>query len=343
VGGYIGGHLARAGHDVRLIDPWPEHVEAMRAGGLRLSGMTEAETCTVRPPTMHLTEVQSLVRERPIDIAIVAVKSYDTEWATMMIRPFLAPDGYVVSAQNCINEAAIAGVVGWGRTVGCIVARVGVELVEPGRIVRNMALAPEGDAVFRVGEVHGRTTPRIKALARMIAEIDSVSVTTNLWGERWSKLCVNAMRNPVSAATGLSGNGCDRHSLARRVGIATGGEAVRVGQALGYEIEHIGPFPPARLAAAQAGDGAALAEIEARLEAGSNVAARSDAQRPSMAQDIAKGRRTEIDHLNGFIAREGAELGIATPANIALTELVRRVERGEIAPSPDHLADIPLR
>jgi len=343
VGGYIGGHLARAGHDVTLIDPWPEHVEAIRAGGLRLSGMTEAETCTVRPPTMHLTEVQSLVRETPIDIAIVAVKSYDTEWATMMIRPYLAREGYVASAQNCINEAAIAGVVGWGRTIGCIVALVGVDLVAPGRILRNTALAPEGDAAFRVGEVHGRATPRIRAFAAMIADIDSVAITKNLWGERWSKLCVNAMRNPVSAATGLSGNQRDRHPVARRVGIAVAGEAVRVGQALGYDIEHIGPFSPDRLAAAANGDDAALAEVEARLEAGSNVAARSDQQRPSMAQDIAKGRRTEIDFINGFIAREGAALGIATPANVALTDLVRRVERGEIAPAPDHLANIPLR
>ena len=67
----------------------------------------------------------------------------------------------------------------------------------------------------------------------MVAGIDSVRVTSNLWGERWSKLCVNAMRNGVSAATGLSGNECDRDEAIRRFSIRVGSEGVRIGQALG--------------------------------------------------------------------------------------------------------------
>src|SRR4051812_12158838 len=90
VGGYLGGHLARTGNDVTLIDPWPEHVETIRKHGLQLSGMTDDESCTVQVPTMHIAEVQSLSRLRPIDIAIVSTKSYDTEWATLLIRPYLS-------------------------------------------------------------------------------------------------------------------------------------------------------------------------------------------------------------------------------------------------------------
>src|SRR3974390_117706 len=66
VGGYVGAGLAHAGHDVTLIDPWPEHVEAIRANGMNLYGMTEAERRTVRVKTMHLTEVQDLAKHRPI-------------------------------------------------------------------------------------------------------------------------------------------------------------------------------------------------------------------------------------------------------------------------------------
>ncbi|MDA8050989.1 MAG: hypothetical protein M0002_13465 [Rhodospirillales bacterium] len=80
VGGYVGGHLARNGFDVTLIDPWPEHIEAIRADGLRLAGVTAEEACTVRVPTLHLTEVQGLSKERPIDIAFVSVKSYCGFW-----------------------------------------------------------------------------------------------------------------------------------------------------------------------------------------------------------------------------------------------------------------------
>ena len=114
VGGYVGGHLTRAGHDVTLIDSWPEHVEAMRRDGLQLSGLTAAERHTVPGNALHLTEVQGLVRQKPIDVAIVSVKSYDTEWATLLIRQYLAPGGFVVSLQNCINEERIAQHVGWG-------------------------------------------------------------------------------------------------------------------------------------------------------------------------------------------------------------------------------------
>ena len=115
VGGYLGGHLARTGNDVTLIDSWPEHIETIRARGLHLSGMTDEETYTVQVPTMHITEVQRLSKERPIDIAIISSKSYDTEWCTVLIRPYLSAQGYVVSAQNSINEETIARVRAAGQ------------------------------------------------------------------------------------------------------------------------------------------------------------------------------------------------------------------------------------
>lgn len=77
IGGYIGANLTALGHDVTLIDPWPAHIEAMRAEGMHLYGMTEAENRTVRVNAMHITDAQELAKQRPIDIAFIAVKSYD--------------------------------------------------------------------------------------------------------------------------------------------------------------------------------------------------------------------------------------------------------------------------
>ena len=88
---------------------------------------------------------------------------------------------------------------------------------------------------FHVGEPHGRITRRVEELAEMLDGIDNAHATDNLWGERWTKLCVNGMRNGVSAATGLGGNARDSHDAIRRVCIRLGGESVRVGQALGYQ------------------------------------------------------------------------------------------------------------
>ncbi len=338
VGGYVGGLLAFAGHRVTLVDPWPEHVEAMRAHGLAIEGMTPEESCTVPVEALHLTELQGLSKQPPVDIAVVAMKSYDTEWATTMMRQYLAQGGYVVSLQNCINEERIAAIVGWGRTVGCIAAQLAAELYEPGRIRRTVAKGGTHHATFRLGEVHGRVTPRVEALGAMLSDVDSVKVTTNLWGERWSKLCVNGMRNGVSAVTGLGGNDREQHDAVRRFSIRLGAEAVRIGQALGYDIEPVAKMDPERLACAGEGDAAALAEVEAVLLAGSNTAERNVLQRPSMAQDIAKGRRTEIEFMNGFIVEQGRRVGRSAPANERLVELVRQVERGALTPSPDLLA-----
>jgi 2-dehydropantoate 2-reductase len=337
VGCYLGGHLAGTGNDVTLIDPWPEHIEAIRARGLHLSGMTDEESCIVEVPTMHLTEVQSLSRQRPIDIAIIACKSYDTEWCTLLIRPYLSEQGYVVSAQNSINEETIAGVVGWGRTVGCIVGNnFAVDLHEPGCVRRTM---PRDFAVksIVVGEVHGRVTRRAEELHDLVAPIDGAATTTNLWGVRWSKLCVNGMRNGVSAVTGMGGNERDAHPVIRRVVIRLGGEAVKVGQALGYDLEQITGLAPNRLLAAAEGDEKVLSEVEAHMTRGTSSQARSNLQRPSMAQDMQKGRRTEIGEINGFIVRKAKDAGLAAPTHARIVEIVRSVERGEALPRPELL------
>ncbi len=337
VGGYIGAHMTQAGHDVTMVDPWPEHVRTMRTKGLSISGMSPEESLTVKMQAKHLTELQDLVKERPVDIAIVAVKSYDTIWATHMIAQYLAPLGYVVSAQNCVNEERIASVVGWGKTVGCMVGNnFAVELYEPGAIRRTM---PKDGKIptLEAGEVHGRITPRIEQLAEILSSVDKARATTNLWGVRWSKLCVNGMRNGVSAATGLGGNARDRHDRIRRVVVKLAGEAVKVGRAMGLDLEPIAKIDPDLWVRATDNDAAAVKELDELILAGTSGAARSDLQRPSMAQDIAKGRRTEIDYMNGYIAEKGEAAGVPAPTHAALTRIVRDVERGRIEAKPENL------
>ena len=339
LGGYVGGWLAHTGQDVTLIDPWPEHIEAIRARGLELDGLTDEERITVKSArTMHLTEVQSLAKQKPIDIAFVAMKSYDTEWATMLIKPYLAPGGFVVSLQNCLNEERVAGIVGWGKTLGVVASLIAVELYEPGRIRRMVPKGGKEHTVFRVGEVHGIVTQRVEALVAMFAQIDSSKPTTNLWGERWTKLCQNGMSNGVAAATGLSGKARDEHEAIRRFAIRLGSEAVRVGQALGYQLVRIGKMDPERLALAAEGHADALVEIEEIMKARSAGNPRAGMQRPSMAQDMRKGRRTEIQLMNGYIAEKGKLVGVPTPSHEKLTDIVTRVERGELKPSAELLS-----
>src|ERR1700749_4877963 len=337
IGGYTGGHLAHNGFDVTLIDPWPEHIETIRSDSLAIEGVTQEEYVCAKPKTMHLTEVQDLAKQRPIDIAMVAVKSYDTEWATTLIGQYLAPDGYVVSLQNCMNEERIAGIVGWDKTVGAIPALLGAELYAPGRVRRTAARGASPYEVYRVGEVHGRITKRLEKLAEMIRTIDTVKATTNLWGERWSKLCVNGMANGVAAATGMSGNDMNRDEKIRRLSIRLAGEGVRVGQRLGDQLEHIRAHEPEKIARAAEGDRAALDEVESQIFAGLQSNTRSELARPSMGQDMLKGRRTEIDFINGLIAAKGQEVGRPAPTHVKLVEKVKQVELGQIPARPENL------
>jgi 2-dehydropantoate 2-reductase len=340
VGGYAGGHMVQAGEDVTFVDPWPAHVEHMRDHGLRISHAAGVPEFTVPVRALHVTDAQQLSKEAPVDIAFVSMKSYDTAWATMLIRQYLAPGGYVVSLQNCMNEETVAGVVGWGKTLGCIASVIQVSLNEPGHVHRGAAKGGAAHTVFRVGEVHGRVTERAEEVRRLVGYADSAKVTTNLWGERWSKLVANCMGNGLSACTGLTGTQVIQNDALRRFSTRLGSEAIRVGQALGYQLEEILHLPPETLARAGEGDLAATKIVDEKRLADSKKG--SAEQRPSMGQDMLKGRRTEIEFLNGFVVREGEKVGFAARANAALTDVVKRVERGELKPDPRHITDLRL-
>ena len=258
----------------------------------------------------------------------------------MLIRQYLAPGGYIVSLQNCMNEETIAGVVGWGKTMGCIASNISVGLVEPGHVHRGGVKGGATHTVYRTGEVHGTITERALEVCRLVSYADSAKVTDNLWGERWSKLVANTMANGVSACTGLSGAQIAQNETIRHFQARLGSEAIRIGQARGYKLEEIDHLPPETIARAGEGDLAALKIYDERRL--SRVGRGSPDQRPSMGQDMAKGRRTEIEYLNGFVVREGAQAGIEARANERLVDIVKKVERDELKQDPRHITELRL-
>jgi 2-dehydropantoate 2-reductase len=226
------------------------NVEAIRRHGVQVSAANDAEPRSIKASAVHVTEVQHFYGN-PFDLAFIATKCYDTKWATMLISDYVAPSGVYVSLQNCINEDQIAGIVGWERAMGCVVSHgIGGELYEPGRIRMGYHLTNRDLTSFYVGEVHGRITARARRLAEMLDVIGPAVATPDLWGERWSKLCVNGVRNGVSAATGMYGNERDADQDVRRFCIQLGGKAVRVAEALGHEIDKVGNVDAEALASA---------------------------------------------------------------------------------------------
>ena len=147
VGGTIAASLTKEGYDVTLIDQWASHVEKMRSDGLKFSDANGEFTVPVK--AFHLNEVSNF-REQ-FDLVFLSVKSFDTEWSAYLIKPHLKPTGFIVSAQNALNDEVVASVVGFNRTVGCVVY-IAAGMYEPGHVTRTDPLT---GLSFAVGELSG--------------------------------------------------------------------------------------------------------------------------------------------------------------------------------------------
>lgn len=325
IGGYFGAAMIRAGHDVTLIDPWPENVAAIRARGLTIATMDAEAGHTVAARALHVGDVQGLVREPPFDVIFIALKAYDTAWATQLMVPWLAPDGAIAALQNSLTEPVIAAIAGPERTHGCAIASLACEMTAPGHVRR---LSPRGSVA--VGPVAGKAGQSAR-LAEILASVEHTETTGNLLGVKWSKLVVNSMRNGLSALTGMSGRERDSTPETIALGIRLGAQAVQTGRAMGLTLADTG-FCFDTLVSAGAGDGAAAERIAARMA--EIAASRGADQRPSMGQDIRKGRRTETDWINGLVAQRGKALGLEVGAHARVNALIHRIERGELSPSP---------
>jgi len=329
IGSYLGGCLSRAGHDVTLVDPWADHVEAVRQRGIAVTG--PHEPFEARPVAVHLHEAARLPRD--FDIALVAMKVYDTAWAAQLALRHLAAEGYVVAAQNCWPDPVVAAIAGASRSVGLVMSRIGVAVWKPGQVERGSERGRDtGHDVFRVGEHDGRVTPRATELARMLAVIDGAQVTDNLWGERWAKLCANAMGNPVQAMSGLGSLEVASSEVGRAITIHLAAESARVGLAAGYRVPRFNGA-----AAEQWADAGRPETYEALDRMLTPASAGGRNWRASMGQDVAKGRPTEIDDMNGHVVTQGRARSVPTPVSAAVVELMHEVEAGALRPEPPNI------
>ena len=232
----------------------------------------------------------------------------------------------IISSQNGVNDEVIGPIAGYTRELGCVVL-LGAGLNGPAHVVRT---GDPNKLTFALGEPSGLATKRAQALADIMTAVGPTRVTTNLWGERWSKLAVNCMANPVSASTGLGSAAVRQTPGIVDISIKIASEVVQVGTSLGVQIEPISGIDAGDYLTTDAQE---IEDLKSRL---AENAKQLGAGRPSMLQDVSKGRRTEIDYLNGYVARRGVETDIPTPMNEAITQLVHRVERGELKPDPEN-------
>ena len=300
VGCFHGAMLARAGHRVMLIGR-AAHVQAIKQHGLQL----EMGGATHTVPARASTELSAAC---DANLVLVCVKSPDTEATARALAPWLRPDAVVMSLQNGVDNAAAIARHVLGPVVPAVVY-VATAMSGPGT-VRHFgrgelvigALAP------RAGDASAASaSPGL--LADLAALFSAAGVPTTVSDDvlaaLWSKLLVNCAYNALSAL--------GRAPYAR---IAEMAPLRELQQTIVDEV----------IAVARA-DGVTLSR-EASLTAVQRIAETMAGQLSSTAQDMMRGKRSEIDHLNGFVARRGAELGVPAPVNQTLYALVKLVEAG---------------
>jgi 2-dehydropantoate 2-reductase len=317
MGGTIGAHLVRAGHDVRFVDIVPEHVAAMNAGGLHITG----------PIADFHVPADALLPDAidgPLGLVLLCVKAHHTADATRMLAPHLASDGVVVSVQNGLNEPVIAEIVGSPRTFGCFV-NFGADYIGPGSIHYG------GRGTVAAGETDGRISPRAHAIHALFRAFDERAILTgNVIGYLWSKLAYAAML----FATALSDEGIadalDRPAH-RPVYAALAREVVHVAIAEGVRLEPFDGFDPGAY-------GSWSAATTASLDALSAHNRRSAKTHSGIWRDLAvRRRRTEVDAQLGPIVHAGRRHGIETPLNERIIEMIHEIERGQRAHTSTNL------
>lgn len=335
VGGFVGGRLVAAGYDVTLIDAWREHVDAIRSNGLTILAPDDEQSITVH--ALHVNEVTSL-GEGALDIVFICVKLYDTDWATSLVLPYLKASGCVVTLQNGLVESVVASRVGWHRTLGCIGSGMYVALEAPGRIRRSKKPVKDGPCVFYVGEAQGPRSERVDVIVSMLSYVDTTKATDNLWGLRWAKLVANTMTSGFSAAIGVGLKHAFGDRVCCRIMLRLAAEAIEVGAALGYATEEIFGREPDLWLRANAGDIAALADVATMMRTQYETVTQGAFS--GTFQDLQKGKKTEVEFMNGFVAERGNDVGVATPMHAKVARIIRLIEDGRTVPGGVHLGEL---
>ncbi len=289
VGGYFGGTLARAGAPVVMIGR-AAFVEAVKKNGLYLDTLQFEESVRVEAST----EMQAA---REAEVVLFCVKTTDNAATASELAPLLAPGAIVVSMQNGVDNAEQIQATSGVRALSAVVY-VAASVPEPGRVKH----------VGRGALVVGPRNAQTELFASLFERAGvPCRISDNITGELWTKLIANCALNAVSALGRAKYGQIAASADARKVVETVVDEVLAVARAAGIQPQ-------------------GLEDPKAAIAGAFKIATQMAEALSSTAQDLNRGKRTEIDSLNGYIARRGAELGVSTPVNHALFTLVKLAE-----------------
>lgn len=320
LGTILGAYMTAKGEDIDLINRNKAHVEALRENGATITGTVSFNQ---KVKALFPEEMEGLY-----DIIFLMTKQQANAEVVTRLKDFLAPDGVIVTLQNGLPEPGIAEIVGEERVLGCTVAW-GATMTSPG--VSELTSSPDS-LTFSLGAVTEKKVPHMDEVKRLLELMGPVEVDPNFIGTRWSKLLINASFSGMSAVLGCTFGEAAADRRSRKVVQQLIKECIDVCAAGGIRIEPV-----------QGKDIVKLLDYHGPVKkAISNfiipIAIRKHARlKASMLQDIEKGKKTEVDAINGAVCAFGRKVGCPTPANDTVTDIIHRIEKGELTPSYDNL------
>ncbi|MFD6287080.1 ketopantoate reductase family protein [Streptomyces sp. NPDC060205] len=323
-GASIGADLTRAGHDVTLIEQWPEHVRAMQSDGVRI--VMPDRTLHVPVVARDLCDVATLAE--PFDVVLILMKAYDTRWAVHLIEPLVAHDGVVVGVQNGMTTDAIVEVVGPHRTLGSVI-EISSMMNEPGIVQRH---SPPDRSWFAVGEIAPAPRSRVGEIVELLSHSGTATPVGDIRATKWMKLISNCTTLAMTAMLDLPVMTAATDPDVRALMLRSGQEAADAGVLLGYQ-----PLPIFGLSVDDVSKPDRLVELLLDTLVSGFVLPSTTT---TVAHDWSKGRRSEVADINGAVVAAHAEHGGAAPVNAALVRMARRIERGESTPGPERLAEL---
>jgi 2-dehydropantoate 2-reductase len=323
IGGTAGAFLKRAGNDVTFVDVVPDHVAAIKGPGLKITGPVDTFTVTA-PAFMPDTLIGTW------DHVFLAVKAQFTDQAARALLPHLTPDGYVVSLQNGLCEATIASVVGPSRVIGAFI-NYGADWMGPGEILYG------NRGAFVLGELDGRTTPRLQALHATVRdgfEPDAI-ITDSVQSYLWGKLgYLTLLYAQALGQVGIAD--CLARPELLPLWRAICGEVHAVATAVGAGQRGFNGFDPNAFA-----PGATGAEAQRSVDAMVAFNRPNAKTHSGIWRDLAvRKRRTEVDMQIVPIATIGAEHGVDCPKCRKLAAMIHEIEDGKRALDDDNLLEL---
>lgn len=329
MGMVLGALMTRGGLDVTLVDAYAPHVEAMAKKGAHITGKID-----VTIPVRAITPDQM---EGTYDLVFLMTKQTANEEAAAQLLPHLHDSSVVCTLQNGVPEIWVSQLFGAQRTVGGIMMW-SAELLGPGESMLNTTLDDDAYPLFEIGEVDGKVTDRIRAVAKALENMGKVIITENLMGARWFKVMVNSTMSGMSTALDITFYEALREEPFRTYSSFVARECGRVCKAAGIQMTPFQGEDPAEICDFDSPEG--MARFQKMIT--TIIPADNKTGVASMLMDLKRGKnKTEIDMINGFVTQQGDALGIDTPFNDTIVSIVKDIEAGKATYCKENLSRFP--